>query len=80
MHPSSIKLQAGYSTRINNILRAVMSRVRQCGSLPRLEKPVNLLPVPPDGFSISHSVFPIPRPSVLMHDSRDVNLAFLYLV
>jgi len=35
---------------------------------------------PPGGFSILHSIFPIPRPSVLMHDSRNVNLAFLYLV
>ena len=35
---------------------------------------------PPDGCSIAHSVFPIPRPSVLMHDSRDVDLVFLYLV
>lgn len=32
-----------------------------------------------DACSIAHSVFPIPRPSVLMHNGRDINLAFLYL-
>jgi uncharacterized protein (DUF4415 family) len=32
------KYGEGYSTRINHILRGVMSRVRKCGPLPRRSK------------------------------------------